>query len=224
MSNNTGSIGNIRKKFHYTYELISTAYHEAGHTIYGLLHYMNINSVLVFKDKKSKRIHGFTHYDPADLSKIQDVNLFNDRLHAEICLSYAGLVAEKRSFKLLSGTDKLPMFLREGSCHDFSEAAELFQKWSLCKPGRERYNYKQRLINQIDQQLIDHWDAVSLVAHSLFKKKKIIFSELQNLLTKKSQKKQFWKNQFKVINYMYNNNEILDEKQLKSILSLLNKK
>jgi len=219
-SNNAGSIGNIRKKFHYTHELISTAYHEAGHTVYGLLHHMNIDSVLVFEDKKSKRIHGFTHYDPAELSEIQDANLFNDRLHAEICLSYAGLVAEKRSFKLLSGTDKFPMFLREGSCHDFSEAAELFQKWALCKPGRERYNYKQKLIKQIDQELIDHWDAVSLVAHGLFKKKKILFSELQDLLTKKSQNKQFWKNQFKAINYMYNNNETLDEKELKSILSI----
>lgn len=219
-SNNAGSIGNIRKKFHQTHELISTAYHEAGHTIYGLLHHMNMGSVLVFQDKKSKRIHGFTHYDPPELSKIQDMELFNDRLHAEICLSYAGLVAEKRYFKIISGSDKFPMFLREGSGHDTEEARALFQRWALCKPGRERYNYKQKLIKQINQELIEHWEAVALVAHGLFQKKKIEFIELQNLLTKKSKNKQFWKEQFKVINYLYNNNEVLDEKEVKSILSV----
>lgn len=219
-TNSTGSIGNIRKKFHQTHELISTSYHEAGHTVYGLLHMMDVGSVLVFEDKKSKRIHGFTHYNPTDLANTQDISLFNDRLHAEICLSYAGLVAEKRHFKMISGSDKFPMFLREGSSHDTSEACALFQRWSLCKPGKERYNYKQRLIRQIDQELIEHWDAVSLVAHGLFKKKKLEFHELQSLLTKKAKDKRFWKEQFKTLNYLYKNNEGLDEKELKIKLSL----
>lgn len=219
-SNSTGSIGSIRKKFHETHELISTAYHEAGHTIYGLLHLMNVESVLVFTDKKSKRIEGFMHYNPTDLNAIQDLTLFNDRLHAEICLSYAGLVAEKRFFKMISGSDKFPMFLREGSSHDTSEARALFQKWGLCKSGRERYNYKQRLVKQINLELVEHWDAITLVAHSLFKKKRLYFSELQDLLTKKSKDKQFWKEQFKAINHLYKNGEVLDEKEIKSILSL----
>lgn len=219
-SNSPGSIGNIRKKFHETHELISTAYHEAGHTVYGLLHCMNVDSVLVFTDKKSKRIEGFMHYIPTDLPAIQDAALLNDRLHAEICLSYAGLVAEKRFFKMISGSDKFPMFLREGSSHDTSEARSLFQKWLLCKPGRERYNYKQKLIKGVNQELAEHWDAVALIAHALFKKKRLYFSELQNLLTKKSKDKQFWKEQFKAINHLYRNGEPLDEKEIKSKLSI----
>lgn len=219
-NNSAGSIGNIRKKFHKTHELISTAYHEAGHTIYGVLHCMDIGSVLVFEDKKSKRIHGFTHYDPALLSKIKDSSLFNDRLHAEICLSYAGLVAEKRHFKMISGSDKFPMFLREGSSHDFSEACALFQKYSLCKPGRERYRYKQKLIREIDQELQEYWNAVTLVAHALFKKKKVDFTELKDLLTRKSEDKEFWKKKFKTIEQMYCNSEGLDEKEQKYILSI----
>lgn len=219
-NNSTGSIGNIRKKFHETHELISTSYHEAGHTIYGLLHFMNIGPVLVFEDKKSKRIHGFTHYDPASLSKIQDPTLFSDRLHAEICLSYAGLVAEKRHFKMISGSDKFPMFLREGSSHDFSEAADLFEKYNLSEPGRKRYNYKQKLIKLVDQELQEHWDAVTLVAHGLFKKKKIELSELKVLLTRKTENKEFWKKIFKVHDELYSNSEPLDEKEFKSILSL----
>jgi ATP-dependent Zn protease len=219
-NNSTGSIGNIRKKFHETHELISTSYHEAGHTVYGLLHFMNIGPVLVFEDKKSKRIHGFTHYDPSQLSQIQDPVLFSDRLHAEIGLSYAGLVAEKRHFKMISGSDKFPMFLKEGSSHDFAEAATLFDKYNLSEPGRKRYKYKQKLLKLVDQELQEHWDAVTLVAHGLFKKKNIELSELKVLLTRKTEDKEFWKKIFKVHDQMYSNSEPLDEKDLKSILSL----
>lgn len=220
MANSSGSIGDIRKKFHETHELISTAYHEAGHAIYGLIHHINIGPVLVFLDKKSKRIHGFTHYDPAVLSEIQDPELFNDRLYSEIGLSYAGLVAEKRYFKIISGSDKFPMFLREGSSHDFSEAAALFEKYNLSEPGRKRYNHKQKIIKSIDRELQKHWDAVTIIAHSLFKKKKISSLEIKELLIKKTEDKEFWKKNFKVHEQLYNNSEPLDEKDIKSILYL----
>lgn len=220
MTNSAGSIGNIRKKFHETHELISTAYHEAGHAVYGLLHYINIGPVLVFEDRKSKRIHGFTHYDPAILSEIQDVILFNDRLYSEIGLSYSGLVAEKRHFKMMSGSDKFPMFLREGSSHDFSEAASLFEKYNLSEPGRKRYNHKQKIIKTIDRELQKHWNAVTLIAHSLFKKKKISALEIKELLIKKSHDKDFWKQKFKIHEQLYNNSESLDEKDIKSIMDL----
>jgi len=219
-SNNTGSIGNIRKKFHETHELISTAYHEAGHTVYGLLHCIKIESVAIFKDKKSKRIEGFTHYNSLALSDIQDPELFNDRLHSEICLSYAGLIAEKHHFKAISGSDKFPMFLRDGSSSDITSAAALFQKYNLVEPGRKRYNYKQKLMKSIHQELKDHWDAITLVAHGLFKKKKIYYAELQQMLTRKTDDKQFWKENFRDINYLYDNAESLDEKDVKSILLL----
>jgi ATP-dependent Zn protease len=220
MTNSAGSIGNIRKKFHETHELISTAYHEAGHAVYGLIHYINIGPVLVFEDRKSKRIHGFTHYEPAVLAEIQDVILFNDRLYSEIGLSYAGLVAEKRHFKMMSGSDKFPMFLREGSSNDFSEAACLFEKYNLSEPGRKRYNHKQKIIKTIDRELQKHWDAVTLIAHSLFKKKKISAFEIKELLIKKSHDKDFWKQKFKIHEQLYNNSETLDEKNIKYIMDL----
>ena len=71
MASNTGSITDIRKKFHSLHDLISTSYHEAGHTIYGLLHGLNIELVQVFETKKTKRIDGFTHYNPLELNKVQ---------------------------------------------------------------------------------------------------------------------------------------------------------
>lgn len=65
-NNGVGSLKDIRKKFHFTHELISTAYHESGHTIYGLVKLLKIESVCVFENKKSKRIEGFTHYYSKD--------------------------------------------------------------------------------------------------------------------------------------------------------------
>lgn len=219
-NNSSGSIENIRKKCHETFELISTSYHEAGHTVYGLLHLIKIESVTVFSNKKTKRIEGFTHYDSASLSQFSDPDLFNERLHAEIGLSYSGLVAEKRYFKMVSGSEKFPMFLREGSSNDTTSAAALFQKYNLVEAGKKRYNYKQRFIKTVDQELQENWDAVTLIAHGLIKKKKIYFTELQEILTRKSEDRQFWKDQFKAINYFYDNADSLDEKDLKCILSL----
>jgi hypothetical protein len=112
------------------------------------------------------------------------------------------------------------MWLRDGSSSDTTSAAALFQKYGLVEPGRKRYNYKQKLIKMIGQELKDNWDAVTLVAHGLVKKKKIYYSELQELLTRRAEDKQFWKNQFKAINLIYDNAETLDENDVKSILSL----
>jgi hypothetical protein len=219
-SNSTGSIGDIRKKFHEIHELISTSYHEAGHTIYGLLHNMKIETVFVFEDKKSKRIEGFTHYNSITLSEIKDPELFNNRLYAEIGLSYAGLVAEKHYFKMISGSDKFPIFLRIGSSHDIKSASDLFQKNSISEPGRKRYQSKKKIMKEINKELQDNWDAVTLVAHALIKKKKLYFPDLVTLLSKKADNREFWKNQMTDIAYMYNNIATLDDKTTKSILSL----
>jgi hypothetical protein len=221
MSNSDSrSIADVRKKFYETHELISTSYHEAGHLIYGLLHNLDIISVLVFVDKRSKRIEGELHYDPPALSEIKDPVLRNNRLHAEIGLSYAGLVAEKHYFKLISGSNKFPMFLKEGSSRDFLEAGKLFDKYKLSKPGIKRFKYKQKILKQIDIELQNNWNAITLIAHGLFKKKRFSLLELRKILTKKTKNKDFWKKKFKINDKLYGNFEPLDEKDIKSILSL----
>jgi hypothetical protein len=213
-----GTIADIRKKFHKTHELISTSYHEAGHTLYGLLHLMKIESVLVYEEKKSKRICGFTHYNSPDLAEIKDPELLNERVHAEICLSYAGLIAEKRYFKVISGSDKFPMFLREGSSSDINCASVLIKRFNTAPSGRKRYKYKQELIKQIGVEILTNWNDVVLIAHALFKKKKLYFHDLRTLLTQKSENKKFWKAQFALITHTYENTGLLDENYLKSIL------
>jgi len=216
----SGTIGEIRKKVTKTHEQISTAYHEAGHTVYALLHCMIVQSVCIFEDKKSKRIHGFTHYNAPQASDMEDVDLRNILLINEIKLSYAGLTAEKYHFKCISGSDKFPMFLKDGSSDDTLSAAALIKKYNLAPAGRKRYNYKQKLIRETLSEQIQHWDAVTVIAHALFQRKRLTYQDLRELLVKKTKNKKFWKERFKQMAFIYDNAVTLDEKTLKYILSL----
>lgn len=197
------SIGEVRKKVTKTYELIATSYHEAGHTVFALLSYMKVFSVYVFEHKIYKRIHGFTHYQSPDLDKHH--LMFDQMLEQEIGLSYAGLLAEKHHFKSISGTDQVPMFIKEGSSDDISEVRKMIQKFNPASPGKKREAYKRRISRNTLKMLIEYWDAVDLVAHALFKHRRLSFNDLKELLIKKSKNKNFWKEQFKVISQTYGN-------------------
>lgn len=214
------AIGEIRKKVTKTHEFISTSYHEAGHTIYALLHLMRVSSVSVYEDKKLKRIHGITYYDyPNEFELIEDPDLLNILVRADVGMSYAGLIAEKTLFRSISGSTQTPMFISDGSTDDNKGAREIIKKYNLAPPGRKRAAYKAKLMREVRHELHAHWEAVTIVAHTLFRHRKLTYSDLQDLLTKKSRNKKFWKEQFKKISYFYDNNENLDEKDLKSILS-----
>lgn len=213
-----GSLYDLRKKLAGTYEFISTAYHEAGHTIYGLLHFMRIPVVYIFNNKKTKRIEGFTRYEEYFDEKIVDPQIISNLIKNEICISYAGLEAERHHFKMFSGSDKLPMILKDGSSDDTLTASELIRKFNLAPPGQKRYLLKKKLSKETYKELQLHWDAVTIVAHALFQRKKIYYDDLKELLTKKGSNKKFWKEKFKQIDYIFENAGKLDEQELKSIL------
>lgn len=217
---NLYSIDNVRKKFHKIHELISTSYHEAGHTIYGFLHLFKIESVTVFENKKTKRIDGFTSYIDTLVEEIKDEDLLNSRLYSEIGFNYSGLVAEKHYFKMISGSDKFPMFLKDGSSIDIMHAAQLFKKYNISEPGIKRGSYKKKIIKEVDEELGENWEAITIVAHQLIKNKKLNYLELKYLLTHKNSKKEFWKKQFKKIDYFYDEDKVLDENDFKNILSI----
>lgn len=194
------SIGEVRKKVTKTYELITTSYHEAGHTIFALLHCMKVNFVHVFEHKRFKRIHGFTQYESTDL---EENCYIADLLEQEIGLSYAGLLAEKYHFKSISGSDQVPMFIKEGSSDDLLSIRQIIQKYNPVPAGKKRYAYKQKIARKTTALLAQHWDAVDLVAHALFKHKKLTHQDLKILLTTKSIDKKFWKSVFKEIDYIF---------------------
>lgn len=211
-------ISDVRKKVTLTHDFISTSHHEAGHTVYGLLHFMMIYSVLIFQNKQNKRVEGWTHYYSPEFDKIEDPALKLERLHAEVGLSYAGLAAEKRQYKLHSGSDKFLTCL-DGSCKDRKEAAELIRKHDLAPAGRQRTNFKKRMIRKVDRELQEHWDAVTIVAHALFRKKRLSFANLKSLLTTKTENKEFWKERFKTISRYYDHEDEFDAEAFRMMLS-----
>lgn len=206
MPKNTGSIGEIRKKIAETHEFISGAYHESGHTIYALLHLMEVNSVSIFKDKEINRVEGITHYHY--ITDIEDDDILNIFVRARLGVNYAGLIAEKALFESISGSSQTPMFISEGSIEDNSEARKIFKEYNLVEPGKKRAAYKRKLIRGVQNELYSNWDAVTIIAHALVRYHKLTFDDLKSLLTKKSINKQFWKEQFKIINIIYNRSYI----------------
>lgn len=216
MANNSGSIHEIRKKVHATYELIATSYHEAGHAIYALLNCRKVDSVVVFENRKTKRIDGFTYYyspDLDDASVKADLVLLNSIIEEECGIKYAGLAAEKFHYKQISGSDKFPMYWRDGSSDDTKEAAAIIKKYSSVSPGKKRYNYKKRIIKKTLASLEQYWDDVILVSYILIQKKRASFAELKEVLTKKSPNRIFWKEQFKDIVDIFGNLELLTTKE-----------
>lgn len=214
-NNGNGSISDIRKKITATHEMISTSYHEAGHAVYSLLCGMNVPYVCIFKNKKNNRVEGFCHYETPDVASLQDANLAFLLVDSEIGIKYAGLTAEKYNFKIISGSDKFPMFLRDGSSDDTLSAAALIKKYNIVSPGKKRYSYKKRKINQVLKELQIYWNDVTLLAHHLFAKKRLSFFDIKKLLIKKSPNKIFWKEQFKIISEIFDKNICIDEAYLK---------
>ena len=74
------------------------------------------------------------------------------------------------------------------------------------------------MIKEVNDELKENWDAVTVVAHALFKKKRLNFDELKMLLTTKTESKEFWKEQFAIINNFYSHPP-LDKKEFRFIIS-----
>ena len=205
----------ISKKIAKQFELITGAIHEASHTIYALLHYMKVESVCVFEDKKLKRIHGATYYDfPVDIELVEDQSIINCLVRSDVGMSYSGLIAEKILFKSLSGLSQTPMFIRDGSTDDNKDAREMIAKYNLAAAGQKRSAYKRKLMREVQLELTAYWNDIVLISHNLIKRRKLNYTDLQMLLTKKSINKVFWKEHFKGLNNIFNS-ETLDENVLR---------
>src|SRR5574339_460119 len=106
------TITDTMRKLSYDHEYIATCYHEAGHTISGLLNFLRISDVGIemSPNKRKDADLGYTHYDCGlDFLEVEDEELVHNLIMNEINISYAGLAAEKLLYKDLCGTDKIPM-------------------------------------------------------------------------------------------------------------------
>lgn len=202
------------KKAAINHKKISASYHEAGHVIYGLLHFMNIESVQVIEDS-SGDITGNTDYSVLIADHFSDSELVQKLVRFEIGMCYSGQLSEKIHYKYSSGSDKLPIFLRDGSSYDTTAAACLIKKFRVASPGRGRYKYKRKLLKEVEEELVEYWSDVILISHNLFSDKKLNFDKLKSLLCKESINSLFWKKHIKDVLNIHKNSARLDDKDLR---------
>ncbi len=220
----SSNLGVITKKQSFDYELLSTCYHEAGHTVCGLFNLIKIDWVRVatltkIKNKVTYKLDGDTTYvEIYDPTKAIDDEFRHLILMAELRMTYAGFVAEKIYYQDISGSNSFPQILQLGSSTDIQEASSIIKKYNLCTPGKDRKKFKNSIIKEITKILEVQWDAIKLIAHMLYRYKKLSYEELANLLCKKSKYKLIWRRKFKLISKVYTTKKMISELEIKEII------
>lgn len=210
----------FRKQVSKNYETVSVAYHEAGHVICSLLKHMNVESASIYEERHSRKMGGETFFNTREDREVNQ-RLEQHFMIGEVYVNYAGLIAEKLLYKKISGSDKFPSFLKDGSSLDTEAAAKLIKKLNLAQPGKERYLYKQKIIKQITNLLDDHWKEIELIAHFLIQKKKINAKQIKSLLIRRSGNKLFWKQRFNTIGLILSLDKTsLDDEIIRIIVSV----
>lgn len=197
------------------YGVIATSHHESGHVICALFNCIKISSVHTSSETLNE---GTTDYHPLDISFIEDNDLLSIILMQELQVLYGGLIGEKIYYREICGSEKFPMHLRIGSSSDISAASDLIVKHNIAKPGKHRMLLKKQIQSDVHNILNEHWNAVKIVAHALYKNKRLSFDELKHLLTRKTNNKDFWKDRFKKIRLLYNETSTLDEASIRDLI------
>jgi len=190
---------NVIQKQVSEYNLIATAHHEAGHTICGLHNYWQVCNVEIFAPHYNE---AYTYYADYDTSAGTN-EIAKQFILFDLQATYAGLIAEKMYYKDISGSDVFPTHLRVGSRDDIKYISAQIRKYKLALPGKSTHLLKKQLQNAALNILTEHWDAVKLVAHKLYQKQKLTFDELQYILTRKAEHKEFWKDRFRKIKLIH---------------------
>lgn len=196
------------------YETIASSYHEAAHTIVGLAHLIYIDNVSI-----SEGNGGDTNYLIYHVDNTNDQSLKRLIIMSELRTVYAGLVGEKIFYEDICGSHLFPMHLKNGSSFDISTGAAIIRKYKLADAGEKTYALKQEIKHDCHKFLDKHWESVKIVAHALYRKKKMNFSELKYLLTRNNEHKDFWKDKFKKIKLIYDEEKQVSEKVVKNLIT-----
>jgi hypothetical protein len=210
---------NVVKKQSTDYERVAVSWHESSHTIVGLLNHFIINKVFITLDKEQEGVSvgdAETQYHRVLFDDDKEFNQY--LLICELQMIYAGLMGEKIYYKDICGSSKFPMHLRIGSYVDIANASDLIRKNNLASPGKSTYALKKKIQKDVENLLLDNWEAVKMVAHSLYQKKKLSFDELKYILTRKTSNKEFWKKRFSEIKFIYHDKNPPAEDEVRKII------
>jgi len=214
MSNAPRPLYGTTVKLSQNHSMISTAYHEAGHAVCTLLMFGKVSSVFV---EKNRRVSGETNFELIDCEYNDIQELHNFVINSEISINYAGMIAEKILYKDITGSTIWPKVLKIGCESDIKRITELIKKNNLSPPGEKRYRLKNKIQRNINKLLLEHWDAIKIIAHALFERNRLVHDDIKYLLIKKSNNPKFWINQFKYINLFIDQNKLIDNKDMKII-------
>lgn len=192
---------NRLKKQSFDYELIAMSYHEAGHVVCALLNYLCVVNTNVMTPKRRE---GNTEFYIYGNDEVEDEELRKMLLIFELQAVYAGLISEKMYYKDICGSSKFPMHLRIGSSYDNASASKIIRNNNLAEPGKKTFLFKKQVQYDVERLLSEHWNAVKVIAHYLYKKKRLTFDELKFVLTRRTENKDFWKERFKKIKFIHN--------------------
>lgn len=205
------------KKQSIDYSLIAAAHHESGHTILALLNLIQVSDASIKVDDADAV--GLTSFYMYKNSDVEDKELLEMLIISDLQVAYAGLSAEKFYYKDICGSSRFPLHLRIGSSEDFSSAQKLIRINKLASPGKETSVLKKKLQAEIEKMLTIYWNDVKIIAHALYQRRKLYYVDLKNLLCKKQNpNSDFWKQQFKMINYIHSDNKMPEEQEVKRIL------
>jgi hypothetical protein len=150
----------------------------------------------------SEAVEGITNYfwiDKPDL----ETDLIQHVAMDEVGISYAGMIAELLYYRDACGASKLPWVLKEGSSLDIKSASDTIKRYNLASSGKPRQQLKRRVQKEVNALLSEHWEDLKLISHKLYKAKRLSFDDLGILLTKKSDNRPFWKEQFDEIDTLF---------------------
>lgn len=91
---------------------------------------------------------------------------------------------------------------------DMSEAAKIIDKNNIVESGQARYLFKKKVFSNVTKELDVHWEDITLLSHLLYKKKSLEYKDIKNCLIKKSKDKKFWKEKFRIIELIHNQNGV----------------
>lgn len=202
----------VKKSF--DYDLIAMAYHESSHTVIGLHNYLMVYNVSVMTFNHQE---GITEYFYYPFDDVQNKKLLKELLILDLQEMYAGLIGEKIYYKNMCGSDKFPMHLRIGSSEDIKNASKQIKKYKLVNPGSETHLFKKQIQEDTKKLLLEHWEAVQVIAHALYKKTRLSFDDLKFLLTRKTSNKEFWKDRFKKLKIIHSG-KVPTEQEVKDIV------
>lgn len=205
----------IQKKQAFDYAVIAAAYHEAGHAVCGLHNYLYVYDTFIITNKIKEANTLFYDYGANNL---KDQELKKILLIFELQMFYAGLVAEKMYYKDICGSSHFPMHLRKGSWYDIASASNIIRKNGLAKPGKSSFLLKKQIKYDVENIISEHWDDIKVIAHSLYQKKRLSFDELKFILTKKTNRNEFWKERFKKITIIHKDKNSPTEDVVKDLI------